>query len=145
MLQVLETTFFTLEKFICQMYGFKNSSNVNEVRFYPFSRTFQLKKSDENFNKKFRNFDSSSLPPCKAELYKHLLRVRYVTKLWRNAHFKHPTSLCPFASGWTINDDKYDFVWFVGEQLPLSVADIIIRSEYRIENLWIKTKILYNN
>ncbi|KAL3266255.1 hypothetical protein HHI36_010435 [Cryptolaemus montrouzieri] len=37
------------------------------------------------------------------------------------------------ASGWTINDDKYDFVWFVGDQLPSSVADIIIRNDTLLE------------
>lgn len=142
--KILETTYAILEKFICEMYGVKNSSHVNDVRFHLFSSNFQSKKSDKNFDKKFKNFDSSSLPPCKAELLQHLLRVRYVTKLWRNAHSKHPTSLSPVASGWTINDDKYDFVWFVGEQLPSSVADVIIQSKYRIYHLSIKTKILYN-
>ena len=139
--KTLETSFKTLEKFICEIYGVKNFSDINDVRFHLFSSTFQSKKSDENFQKKYRNFDSSSLPPCKAELQQHLLRVRYVTKLWKNAHLKHPTSLSPVASGWTINDDKYDFVWFVGEQLPSQVADIIIQSKYKIEHSSIITKI----
>ncbi|GBP73665.1 hypothetical protein EVAR_103946_1 [Eumeta japonica] len=30
--------------------------------------------------------------------------------------------------GWIIDDDKYDFIRFSGEQLPSSVADIIIQS-----------------
>ncbi|CAH1963772.1 unnamed protein product [Acanthoscelides obtectus] len=131
---LLDSTFVILEKFVCQMYRVKNSSDVNSVRFHLFSNTFQSKKSDENFEKKFRNFDSSSLPPCKAELQQHLLRVRYVTKLWRNAHLKHPTSLSPVASGWTIKDNKYDFVWFLGEQLPSSIADIIIQNERVLRN-----------
>ncbi|KAI4465717.1 hypothetical protein MML48_3g00015894 [Holotrichia oblita] len=85
-------------------------------------------KKIELDDKKFKTFDSSSLPPCKVELQQHLFRVRYVTKLWRNAHLRHTTSLSPVASGWTINDNKYDFVWFVGEQLPYQVADIIIQN-----------------
>ena len=121
-------------------YGVKNFSDINDVRFHLFSSTFQSKKSDENFQKKCRNFDSFSLSSCKAELQQHLLRVRYVTKLWKNA-LKHPTSLSPVASGWTINDDKYDFVWFVGERLPSQVADIIIQSKYKIEHSSIITKI----
>lgn len=72
--KVLETTFVTLVKFICQMYGAKNSSDVNDVRLHLFSSTFKSKKSDENFDKKIRNFDSSSLPPCKAESQQHLFR-----------------------------------------------------------------------
>ncbi|GFS75835.1 INO80 complex subunit D [Trichonephila clavipes] len=109
--------------------GVPNSSNVNDVRFYLFSKTYQSKELDDNFEKKCRSFDSSSLPPCKAELYQHLLRVRYVTKFWRNAHLKNPSSLSPLASGWIVNDDKYDFVWFAGEQFPSSAADIVIKSK----------------
>ncbi|GFY62638.1 uncharacterized protein TNIN_117071 [Trichonephila inaurata madagascariensis] len=112
-------------KNLCYMYGVPNSSNVNDAHVYLFSKTYQSKKSGDNFEKKCQSFDSASLPPCKAELYQHLLRVRYVTKFWKNAHLKTPSSLSPLASGYTINDDKYDFVWFTGEQFPSSVADII--------------------
>ncbi|GFX66462.1 uncharacterized protein TNCV_1291431 [Trichonephila clavipes] len=109
------------------MYGVPNSSNVTDVRFYLFSKTYQSKELDDNFEKKCRSFDSSSSPPCKAELYQHLLRVRYVTKFWRNAYLKNPSSLKPLASGWIVNDDKYDFIWFAGEQFPSSAADIVIK------------------
>ncbi|GFS49513.1 uncharacterized protein TNCV_2968181 [Trichonephila clavipes] len=59
----LKRTFSTLEKFICHMYVVPNSSNVNDVRFYLFSKIYQSKKLDDNFEKKCRSFDSSSLPP----------------------------------------------------------------------------------
>ncbi|GFX35215.1 uncharacterized protein TNCV_100221 [Trichonephila clavipes] len=130
----LERILANLEKFICHMYGEPNSSNVNDVRFYLFSKTYQSNELDDNFEKKCRSFDSSSLLPCKAELYQHLLRVRYVTKFWRNAHLKNPSSLTPLASGWIVNDDKYDFVWFAGEQFPSSVADIVIKKPTLLEN-----------
>ncbi|CAH1111429.1 unnamed protein product [Psylliodes chrysocephalus] len=87
-----------------------------------------------NFEKKFKNFDSSSLSPCKVELQQHSLRVRHVTKFWRNAHLKYPTSLSPLACGWTMNDNKYDFVWFLGDQLPSLVADIIVQDSKVLEN-----------
>ncbi|GFV11584.1 uncharacterized protein TNCV_975741 [Trichonephila clavipes] len=126
----LERIFATLEKFIFHMYGVPNSSNDNDVRFDLFSKTYESKELDDNFEKKCRSFDSSSLPPCKAELYQYLLRVRYVTKFWRNAHLKNPSSLSPLASGWIVYDDKYDFVWFAGEQFPSSAADIFIKVKY---------------
>ncbi|GFV61712.1 uncharacterized protein TNCV_188701 [Trichonephila clavipes] len=90
--------------------------------------------SEKFMSHKGRSFASSSLPPCKAELYQHLLRVRYVTKFWRNAHLKNPSSLWPLASGWIVNDDKYDFVWFAGEQFPSSAADIVIKKPTLLEN-----------
>ncbi|GFW27137.1 uncharacterized protein TNCV_93631 [Trichonephila clavipes] len=68
-----ERSFTTLEKFIRHMYRVPNFSNVNDVHFYLFSKTYQSKQLDDNFEKKCRSFDSSSLPPCKAQLYQHLL------------------------------------------------------------------------
>ncbi|GFV37823.1 uncharacterized protein TNCV_4210921 [Trichonephila clavipes] len=38
------------------------------------------------------------------------------------------------ASGWIVNDDKYDFVWFAGEQFPSSVAYIVIKKPTLLEN-----------
>ncbi|GFS64407.1 uncharacterized protein TNCV_3955781 [Trichonephila clavipes] len=38
------------------------------------------------------------------------------------------------ASGWIVNDDKYDFVWFAGEQFPSLVADIVIKKPTLLEN-----------
>lgn len=128
--KILEKTFTTLEKFVCQMYGVRNSSDVNLARFQLFSTAYQSKKVDDNFQKTLKNFDPSSLPPCKTELRQHLLRVRYVTQLRSNAYLKYPTSLSPETCGWSINDDKYELVWFLGDQLPSSVADIILQGKY---------------
>lgn len=71
---------------------------VNDVRFHLFSGTFKF-KIPKRPSEKHSEFLLSSLPPCTAELKQHLLRVRYVTKLWRNAHIKHPIFLSPVASG----------------------------------------------
>ncbi|GFU66538.1 hypothetical protein TNCV_4356941 [Trichonephila clavipes] len=51
-----------------------------------------------------------------------------------NAILKNPSSLSPLASGWILNDDKYDFVWFAGEQFPSSAADIVIKKPILLEN-----------
>lgn len=126
----LERAFLTLEKFVCNMYGVPHVNNVNDARFYLFERTFKSKKFNDNFEKKYKNFDSSNLPPCKSELRQHFLRARYVTKFWRNVHMKDPSPLLPEDCGWTRNGDKYDFIWFLGDQLPSTVADVIIQGKY---------------
>lgn len=87
--ELVDETCKILEKLICHIYRARDSCHVNDVRFHLFSKTYRSKKSDDNFEKKFRYFDPSSLPPCKAELYQHLLRVRYVTKIWsKKVQFK---------------------------------------------------------
>uniref|UniRef100_A0A2H1WQX5 SFRICE_024036 n=1 Tax=Spodoptera frugiperda TaxID=7108 RepID=A0A2H1WQX5_SPOFR len=125
--ELLDETFKTLEKFICHIYGARDSWNVNEVRFQMFANTYRSKKSEDNLKKKIVTLTHPA--------YRHhLLRVRYVTKFWTNAYLKHPTSLSPQASGWTMNNNKYDFIWFDGEQLPSLVADIIIKDNNLLEN-----------
>ncbi|GFS92611.1 hypothetical protein TNCV_1160681 [Trichonephila clavipes] len=38
------------------------------------------------------------------------------------------------TSGWIVNDDKYDFVRFAGEQFPSSVAGIVRKKPTLLEN-----------
>lgn len=73
-----------------------------------------------------KNFDASSLPPSQSELYQHLLRARYITNIWLNAHKPVPTELDPKEHGWEVGDDNtYTFKWFEGPQLPESVRDVL--------------------
>ncbi|GFW85079.1 hypothetical protein TNCV_3248191 [Trichonephila clavipes] len=72
------------------MYGEPNSSNVNDVRFYVFSKTYQSKELDDNFENKCRSFDSSNLPPCKAELYQHSFRVRGMMRINKRNVYRQP-------------------------------------------------------
>ncbi|GFW52624.1 uncharacterized protein TNCV_2392041 [Trichonephila clavipes] len=55
--------------------------------------------------------------------------VKFFIDYWAN------DNMYPFiASGWIVNDDKYDFVWFTGEQFPSSAADIVIKKPTLLEN-----------
>ncbi|KAJ8933497.1 hypothetical protein NQ318_000314 [Aromia moschata] len=92
---------------------------------------FQLSQSDkatdinENFNKKVRNFDASSIPPCKTELYQQFLRAHYISSIWKNASQKDPTVLNPLEYDWVEQDTSYVFKWFEGDQIPCFVSDFI--------------------
>ncbi|GFX20242.1 uncharacterized protein TNCV_1438011 [Trichonephila clavipes] len=81
-----------------------------------------------------RNETTSTVSIGPNQIRHHNFAVRYVTKFWKNAHLKNPSPLSPLASGWIVNDDKYDFVWFAGEQFPSSVAGIVIKKPTLLEN-----------
>ena len=84
----------------------------------------------EKFAKKnIKNFDASSLPPCKTKLWQQLLRSYYITNIWRNSYTKILTELKPEVCGWIISDGIYDFKWFDGQQLPSYGKDIILDIE----------------
>lgn len=126
----VEETFEKIETFICLMYGFKSMKNINHVRFQMFLRNYKMKNTDEAFFKKnLKNFDASCLPPCHSELNQQMRRAHYITHVWNNATLSDPVELDPEDYGWTSIDNKYEFLWFEGPQLPSSVKDVILIDE----------------
>lgn len=123
-------TFAKIESFVCNMYGFKVNKKVDNVRFQMFLRNYKVKNYDEAFLKKnVKNFDASCLPPSYSELVQQIRRAHYIAHLWNNSTLPNPIEFEPETSGWSMNENKYDFVWFEGPQLPSSVKDIIIDNE----------------
>lgn len=88
-----------------------------------------MKSDKQSFNKTVRNFDASTIPPCKAELYQQLLRVSYVADIWCNAHLKVPI-VHENAShhGWDLSDNGYTFKWFDGEAMPNTINEIVLQN-----------------
>lgn len=114
-----------LEKFVCEIYGFKNLTDINTARFEKFCSTYKANNPDEPFEKRFKNYDASNLPPCKAELKQQLLRTQYITSIWRNAHLRFPSTLAPTRNGWDLQNGKFEFYWFEGDCMPPSVIDAL--------------------
>ena len=60
----------SLEKFICQLYDYKNDSNVDKIRF----KMFQTKDTH----------NLSLLPPCKSNLKHHTIQAINVACMYKN-------------------------------------------------------------
>ena len=102
-------------RFVCKMYGFKNSTNINEVRHSCFLKMTGQKKLTDQVKK----INCASLPPCEKSLAKHLQRVNYVSVLWSRAHLPNPgENIDPLNHGWMDIDDCYMPNWFEGDALP---------------------------
>ncbi|KAF9412756.1 hypothetical protein HW555_008841 [Spodoptera exigua] len=105
--------------FICYLYNVENINDVDAARLQIFIDSYTVSDVNEAFNrKKLRNFDASSLPPCKSELLQQFLRANYICCIWNNAHLKNPTTYEPVNNGWILENDEYLFKWFEGDQLP---------------------------
>ncbi|CAG9762746.1 unnamed protein product [Ceutorhynchus assimilis] len=128
-------------------------SSVNEVRLATFMKAYKFSDTQEQLKLQSTSFDGSILPPCKVELQQQIQRAIYISSVWCNAHFQHPTLLSPTDCGWQEVDNKLEFLWFEGDQLPTSISDIIIDkvsetndagnnnifcSEYNMPHFWIK-------
>ncbi|KAF9411372.1 hypothetical protein HW555_009819 [Spodoptera exigua] len=52
------------------------------------------------------------------ELRQQFRRANYIASVWNNASAKMINILNPENYRWTLEDDKYHFHWFDGDQLP---------------------------
>ncbi|XP_053954504.1 uncharacterized protein LOC128860783 [Anastrepha ludens] len=127
--------FKMLEKFVCEMYNLRNINDVNSGRFSKFWETYKASNVNEVFQKQLKNFDASSLPPCKTELHQQLLRAQYIGNTWRNAYLKSPTCYIPESNGWVRNGQFLSFNWFDGDQFPQSVLGAVIETPSTNDNI----------
>nr|CAD7262235.1 unnamed protein product [Timema shepardi] len=111
-------------RFICNVYNVGHVIDVDAARLQMFIDSYTVSDVNEAFDrKKLRNFDASNLPPCKIELLQQFRRANYICTIWNNAHLKNPTIYQPNNNGWVLENDKYHFKWFEGDQLPSYVSD----------------------
>ncbi|KOB66025.1 Uncharacterized protein OBRU01_21848 [Operophtera brumata] len=52
--------------------------------------------------------------------------TRYIANLWRNAHKSDITDLAPTDHGWNENNNKFEFTWFIGNQLPDAYENVVV-------------------
>ncbi|KAJ8942072.1 hypothetical protein NQ318_004097 [Aromia moschata] len=123
--ELLQSLFDIIQKFTCHMYGAKKSVDVDDGRYQLFVSIYEATDVNENFWKKVRSFDASSIPPCKSELYQQFLRAHYISSIWRNASQKQPTTFNPLEYGWVEHESSFMFKWFEGDQLSCLVSDLI--------------------
>lgn len=121
---LMEQTFNVLQEYVCVLYNVKARKTVNEARCIIFERIFTPKSSNEAFKKTAMKLEATSFPPCFRELEQHLKRSTYIAQIWCNAYKQVPSTLFPINYGWVVNDGRYDFDWFHGEECPQKVCDI---------------------
>ncbi|XP_017490611.1 PREDICTED: uncharacterized protein LOC108378814 [Rhagoletis zephyria] len=105
------------------MYGLKNADTVNEARLELFNEAYKAKDTQDMFRKNICYCDAS------AEVQQQLLRSSYITSIWLNANLQQPTNKSPKQYGWSLNNKKYEFVWFNGDKSPELVADVLENTE----------------
>lgn len=125
----------TIQEFTCNIYGFKNCSDVNLARLLNFEKQFATQVNEEQFFKKVKNYDSSLMPSCWKSLKQKNLRTIYVTSMWQNATNKNCILYDISECGWICNDnDGIRPNWFEGSPTPLLVEGILLNDEKENES-----------
>lgn len=58
------------------------------------------------------------------KMFQRIKRAAYIAELWQFAHSLVRTLSSPLDFGWQEIDEKFEFVWFEGDQLPHLISDI---------------------
>uniref|UniRef100_A0A034W3J4 Uncharacterized protein n=1 Tax=Bactrocera dorsalis TaxID=27457 RepID=A0A034W3J4_BACDO len=107
------------------MYGIKNCTSVNDARYRIFQKNYSANKSNEQFLRKVRSFNSNTIPPCWKSLKQKILRTIYVNAMWLNATDPYCAQLQPQNCGWHIDEKLLKPIEFLGDPTPLQVDDIL--------------------
>ena len=78
-----------IKEFLCQLYGYKNIANIDEMRY----RIFEAKRKPTNCKKTefLKSVDPMVLPSGQKVLHLHTKRARYISKLYKSASDAYPS------------------------------------------------------
>ena len=129
-----------LQKFTAKIYGCKNNKvSLNEYRYMVFDNAYRPKENASNQLEDLSGMNASLLPPCESELTPKLLRVRFIARMWTNAHKNIINTVPSEEDGFKRSDNGYEPVWHEGAMLP---PDLNMTGDDKIEE---DDKELYNH
>jgi hypothetical protein len=112
-----------MEAFTCLLYGCKEISCVNDLRYNKIRR--KCCSTDETFDAS-KNIDIGVLPPCRYCLREHLKRGNYRVGIWKRAHIAKPVYSEPtHDNGWQCVDGMIEPKWVSGDFIP-QLADVLV-------------------
>ncbi|KAG1692301.1 Transmembrane protein 164 [Nymphon striatum] len=93
-----------LQKFVCRLYGQKQST-VNELRYKMYCSKNGKVKSEQ-------------LPPCHNALKQHILRCNYQARIWRLAFENNPVYPEIHDHGWYLENQAIKIRWMTCQPAP---------------------------
>ncbi|KAG1712229.1 Integrin alpha-9 [Nymphon striatum] len=100
-----------LQKFVCRLYGQKQST-VNELRYKMYySKNGKVK--------------SEQLPPCHNALKQHILRCNYQARIWRLAFENNPVYPEIHDHGWYLENQAIKIRWMTCQPAPNEVLSLL--------------------
>ena len=121
---VSDETHAEIEWFVCCLYGKPNCSDVNKLQYDIARQKFQSGSS--NVISSYDVMDLSLLPPCRATLKMHVLRVNYQVLIWKSAPEQHPNIKDPDSHGWALDESgTLEYDWCGDHFIPQELVEIL--------------------
>lgn len=101
--EISDSTFASLESFVCKLYGQQTCASVNDARYNHFKATCRLDKGT---------------PPNEDCLKQHVARANYQAAIWRRAATGTMAAPDPTTYGWKVVDNQLVINWMVNSPVP---------------------------
>jgi hypothetical protein len=122
--QISEDLFLQMEAFAWLLYGGKEVSCVNDLRYNKIRG--KCCSTGEMFDAS-KNIDLGVLPPCRNCLREHLKRVNYQVGIRKITHIARPLYPEPtHENGWQCVDVMIEPKWVSGDFIPKQLADVLV-------------------
>jgi hypothetical protein len=117
--QISEDLFLQMEAFTCLLYGGKEVSCVNDLRY---------NKIRGKCCSTGETFDASKNI---ASMQKHMKRVNYQVGIWKRAHIAKPVYPEPtHDNGWQCADVMIEPKWVSGDFIPQQLTDVLVEENF---------------
>ena len=121
-----EDTYLQIEMFICCLYGYPKTSQINDVRLLLLKKKcVENDKLDSS-----KNIDLGALPPCRGSLKQHVMRTNYQVAVWKHANENYPEIPDCTLHGWKKEGDFVEPVWTEEDVLPKKLIDLMNEDEF---------------
>lgn len=107
-----QSTFNTLGKYVCHLYGQSSAKNVNEARYKSFCMASSA-------------LPELSIPPTSDALFQHCRRANYQAAIMKHCLTGKMCAPSPIGSGWHIEDGELAVTWMTTNPAPDSVLQVV--------------------
>ena len=99
-----------LMEYVCALYGHKDITSVNEVRYSMF---------------RLGNFSDECLPPTEDCLEKHIQRANHQAFIWKRSLVAFIVPPSPVGNGWELKDDELTIQWMTSYVAPDQLLEFV--------------------
>ena len=100
-----------IEKYVCKMYG-KDGDDINKIRYKMYCSSGG-------------KIESELLPPCRDVLKQHVLRVNFISRIWKLATEPKPEIPSPDTHGWKIKKNKLSIHWMNIQPAQIEILEFL--------------------
>ena len=119
-----DETYEMLMEYVCALYGHKDITSVNEVRYSMF---------------RLGSFSDECLPPTEDCLKKHIQRANHQAFIWKRSLVAFIVPPSPVGNGWELKGDELTIQWMTscGPGSTIGICELWLQTRLQDTNVFL--------